>query len=125
MNDHTRQALGRRLGINHKRIILWRLTAGAGGRTANYLGGSREAFPTGLEAEIEVQVLAEPADMLKLAQASARSSSLYVKGACGRIQAGDMRTDVTISLSYGKDTQHIFKAMLQDFTVRGAQKGKR
>lgn len=125
MTDYTRKAIGRRLGIDHRRIVLWRVTAGSGARVMERFGGGRDVARGLLEAQIEVTLLAENTDPERLAEALLKPSSLHCSSARPRQQAGAQRIDVEIQMLYGKDTQHVFKAMLQDFTVRHNQKGRK
>jgi hypothetical protein len=129
MSDRVRSAIARNLGVSEHLITLWRITVGAGSRGTyiGHVGAGRRSIQTQLEAALEVTLLLDRDHVVRFHEKlNARAvSSLYVKQITPQVSEGDFRVFVDIALCYGKDTQHIFKALHQTMTVRGRQKGKR
>lgn len=124
MKDYVREMLARHLGVPVSRITLWRLTAGQGSQQMQSRGRTVCA-PGMLEAELEVVVAAGPLEVKLLTADPTRGGGLAIKDVSPYVQMGQERTSVTLILLHGKDTQHLFKAVHQAFTVRGRQKGKK
>ncbi len=126
MTDYVRSMIARQLGVPQRCIGLWRVTAGSGSRSGSGpLGGYN--VPTRLEAELEVQLHLDHPDFLRMRKRwmEERRTSMQIKNHNLRERLGTEIVDVDLTLLYGKETQHFFKAVLQSFTVRGAKKGKR
>lgn len=123
MKHYVREMLARHMGVSVHSIKLWRLTAGQGSVSASRRGGPPEYAPGMLEAELEVEVSANLVDIEHLQLH--RKSSLVTRYVSPYVKMGETVVDIKISLLKGKETQHLFKAVLQSFTVRGPQKRKK
>lgn len=120
MTDKVRSAIARNLGVSEHQIALWRIVVGSGNRN-----GCRSL----VEAELEVKFFLDPTSLQKLGDRyrSAARNSLAITSVSPVVTVGENTGQifVDITLLYGKETQHIFKALHQTMTVRGPQKGKR
>lgn len=117
MTDYVRSAIARNLGVSEHQIALWRITVGA---------GNRNGYPGQIEAELEVKFFLDPANLDRLGKRyrSQAPNSLHIKQVSPVVTVGENTGQifVDITLLYGKETQHIFKALYQTMTVRGRQK---
>jgi len=113
--DYVRQALARMLGVKLHHIGKWELRASSD--AARYVGG----FAQGMRiAEMRVQFHGEAFKRIHHLVTSESSGSLRLANRSmdhfnGLVE--DMSIDIL--LLYGKETQHIFKALHQGFRVRG------
>lgn len=125
MTDYVRGALGRCLGISESRIALWRLTCGVGSVSDSRFGAYNT--PRRFEAEIEIQINADVEIERKLRERVLASSyhGLVLTQAQPYELAGTRQLSLTIRAIYGKDTQHLFKALAKMTVYRGPHKGKR
>jgi hypothetical protein len=114
MKDTVRSAIARNLGVSEHSIISWRIAVGAAERQR-------------VEAELEVKIRADGfvSQRLRERYNSEKPNSLYLKPAQLSVALGEERVYLDIVLLYGKETQHIFKALHQLMMVRGPQKRKK
>lgn len=124
MTDHVRGALGRFLGISERNIALWRLTCGAGSHSDSRFGAYNA--PTRFEAEIEVEVDVDDTVYQKFRARflNDEQHGLTITEAQPYERLGQRRLTIKIRPLYGKDTQHLFKALAKMAIWRGPHKGK-
>ena len=120
MTDYVRQALARTLGIKGFHIGGWKLTAV--GNCMDFV----EGFVSGtIEASLHVQIHREAYPQVQEVRYR-DTGSIFVRNLivehCGHMSPQMFGAD--IFLARGKETQHFFKALAQQFTVRG-KKSKR
>lgn len=126
MRDYISSAIARTLQIPLRQIVLWRITVGQGSRSSRSLGGGSHNVLGMIEAELEVKLDLDAATAKHLQYiADTGKGSVVIKRAHVAQHLGTERTDLDVGLFYGKETEHIFKALYQTMTVRGPQKRKK
>jgi hypothetical protein len=117
MKDLVAEAVARTLSISSKGIAGWELSAAMEGRPG---------APGMLRTRLQVRVMASREELGRL-QSGARRGSWALEAIDADVHYSDLDAPVRLSvvLLYGKETQHIFKALAQMTVYRRNQKGKR
>lgn len=114
MKDLVKEAIGRTLGVSSNLIVSWSLSAVMGRGCS-------------LRNTLQVKVAADRAALQRLQSGERRGSwALDQMAVTCATQVPDYGlADIDVALLYGKETQHIFKALAQQTVYRRNQKSKR
>lgn len=121
--NYVENALARTLGVKRHQIGRWSLAVNSGGFIRSSIG--RLGVTTMLEAEMTVQLAVSGEMARAFHEKQFVFAGVSVTTVESTRQGPDYVLDLKLVLLYGKQTQHIFKALLQQFTVRGPQKRKK
>jgi hypothetical protein len=117
MKDLVAEAVARTLGLSSRLISGWELNAQQNGMPGT---------PGMIRTELRVRVVADRTSLHRLQMGERRGSwalqQLEVQDAYG---PSHLQGRIDVVLLYGKETQHIFKALAQLTVYRRNQKGKK
>ena len=124
MIDHmnrVRQVIARTLGVPLSSVGDWTLVAKQDAHMS-----TRGYVPGMIRAELSVRLVGLAQDVRERFYKE-NTGSWYMDriSVDQRIASLMFESDLSLNLLYGKETQHVFKAAYQMFTVRGKQKGRR
>lgn len=116
MKDTVAAAIARTLGVSSKYISGWELNA----KQSGYLG-----MPGMLETHLQIRIEADRDTLYRLQLGQRRGSWALNAIDVEMHQPITVPARLDVTLLYGKETQHIFKALAQLTIYRRNQKGKR
>jgi hypothetical protein len=116
MKDTVAAAIARILGVSSKLISGWSLEARQDGRRGT---------PGMLTTHLQVKVEADRDTLYRLQTGQHRGSWALNNVYADSAHLFDVAARLDVALLYGKETQHIFKALAQMTVYRKNQKGKR
>lgn len=116
MTDLVVAAIARTLGVSSKFISGWELNAQMDGRPG--MAGM-------LRTELQVKVVADRQTLQRFQNRDSRGSWALHAVAVDMQSPMEVPARLDVKLLYGKETQHIFKALAQQTVYRRNQKGRR
>ncbi len=123
MTEYMENAIARTFGVKRRQVGRWSVNVGSGQFMQSSVG--RLGIATILDATMDVQI-AVSADMARaFHEKQFNFTGVSVTSVESTREGFDYVLNLKLVLLYGKQTQHIFKALSQQFTVRGPQKRKK
>ena len=125
--DRVRSMIARTLGVGEQHIGNWLLEAASNDQAMSIVGAQGRFASGRLVARLSVSVFADDKTLRKMenhlehagwpCQLISRYQYNYQSDSTGP-------AEVKLVLGYGRNTEHLFKACYQTFTVRGPQTKK-
>lgn len=116
MKDLVAEAVARTLGISSKYIAGWEL---------NVQQEGMPGVPGMVRSSLQVKMVASHDSLRRLQMGERRGSWALNAVNVDSFRPGDTAARLDVILLYGKETQHIFKALAQLTVYRRNQRGRR
>lgn len=114
--NRVRQVIARTLRVHLSNVASWELLAKQ---------GTEYGAPGRLHAELRVKLVGIDREVMERFYTGTGTGCWRIQDMQVGYDLGGHSTEPSIVLLYGKETQHIFKAAYQMFTVRRNQKGRK